>query len=565
MTNKPTDDYQDDFEQRQDYADDAAPQEPVTGNGEENLSEQDSWARDVEQGLADHELADPADEVDEYIDDAADADAPPAKSWSRFIMPAGFGVVAIVGGSLIWFNVVQPMMGGAVPEDPSLAQVVGTVPEAAIKQAQPLNIPEAPLAVGDSNSAASLTDLQALRAPSAESAAEAPPADAPTLDANFSSLPSAAGELPKATNDAALAVAPSAPFVPADTKSTEAPNTETQPKETQATETQPKENQATETQQSENQSGQTQAAEAPADIVAPNMAAIAAAEQAAKQAAAPVAAPAEAAPAPTAPAPTAAAAVAPAAAAGALANEALEGRFAELEGKLNDRSTQVGRLEKRLTEALDQLNALQSQNKVLQDQNTDLQKQLTQITSDKQDAPDVAPQVTRLSQELSAVRTQIRTLEQQADAPANAATDVKTQASNEPKAALETVTPKADDGAVNTQQKTAQSAAQPAAKPALKPVREFTQAEQKIHDRAMAKATPVGRDTQRTSSRKPPAKVEWSLRSVTRSTAFVAPANQPSQLRRVQIGDVLEGVGTVQAITQQDGRWVVIGSEGTVK
>lgn len=57
----------------------------------------------------------------------------------------------------------------------------------------------------------------------------------------------------------------------------------------------------------------------------------------------------------------------------------------------------------------------------------------------------------------------------------------------------------------------------------------------------------------------------WVLRAATPDEAWVATDANSPELRHVQIGDTLAGIGTVQAIHQNGDKWVLQGSSGTLQ
>jgi len=57
----------------------------------------------------------------------------------------------------------------------------------------------------------------------------------------------------------------------------------------------------------------------------------------------------------------------------------------------------------------------------------------------------------------------------------------------------------------------------------------------------------------------------WVLRAATPNEAWVSTDSTSKDLRHVQIGDELSGIGTIKAIHQNGDSWVVEGSEGTIQ
>lgn len=92
-----------------------------------------------------------------------------------------------------------------------------------------------------------------------------------------------------------------------------------------------------------------------------------------------------------------------------------------------------------------------------------------------------------------------------------------------------------------------------------------------------AQAWQAQRPTMREEPRSPKARAEaglstvpqagntWVLRAATPNMAWLSPRPGSAELRRVAIGDAVEGLGQIQAIRQEAGRWVVVGTEATVR
>ncbi len=57
----------------------------------------------------------------------------------------------------------------------------------------------------------------------------------------------------------------------------------------------------------------------------------------------------------------------------------------------------------------------------------------------------------------------------------------------------------------------------------------------------------------------------WVLRAVTADTAWVASPTAGDELKEVHVGDVVPGLGTIKAITNKSGHWVVVGSLRNLK
>ena len=63
----------------------------------------------------------------------------------------------------------------------------------------------------------------------------------------------------------------------------------------------------------------------------------------------------------------------------------------------------------------------------------------------------------------------------------------------------------------------------------------------------------------------PAGKNAWVLRAATPGMAWVSPAPSSAELRRVVVGDRLDGIGAVTAIRQDNGHWIVEGANGTIR
>lgn len=61
-----------------------------------------------------------------------------------------------------------------------------------------------------------------------------------------------------------------------------------------------------------------------------------------------------------------------------------------------------------------------------------------------------------------------------------------------------------------------------------------------------------------------PDKIEWSLRSVQPGIAWLSKKGE-NEMVRVEVGESVQGLGTIKSISMSDGFWVVKGSQGTVK
>lgn len=59
-------------------------------------------------------------------------------------------------------------------------------------------------------------------------------------------------------------------------------------------------------------------------------------------------------------------------------------------------------------------------------------------------------------------------------------------------------------------------------------------------------------------------KSQWYLRGAQPGRAWVAKPDSGSSMRMVRTGDSLDGVGTIQEISIQNGRWVIVGSSGRI-
>ncbi len=92
----------------------------------------------------------------------------------------------------------------------------------------------------------------------------------------------------------------------------------------------------------------------------------------------------------------------------------------------------------------------------------------------------------------------------------------------------------------------------------------------KAPTKTTAKTTTSSSTTSSTASATPqpkkvapkPKPVVWSMRSASPGNATLA--NQDGDLRRVEVGDTVPGLGRIESIAVQGGKWVVQGSKGSV-
>ncbi len=80
------------------------------------------------------------------------------------------------------------------------------------------------------------------------------------------------------------------------------------------------------------------------------------------------------------------------------------------------------------------------------------------------------------------------------------------------------------------------------------------------------KAQPVETTAKKSESEAPKpasAPASWRLRSAQPGKAVVSPKNS-DDMRTVEVGDSLSGIGRVQSVAQVNGRWVVQGSHGSI-
>jgi hypothetical protein len=75
--------------------------------------------------------------------------------------------------------------------------------------------------------------------------------------------------------------------------------------------------------------------------------------------------------------------------------------------------------------------------------------------------------------------------------------------------------------------------------------------------------SPKSRDLQ--GFNEAPAKPTWVLRAATPSMAWLSPRPGSADLKRVAPGDAVDGIGQVLEIKQEMGRWVVVGTTGTIR
>lgn len=69
----------------------------------------------------------------------------------------------------------------------------------------------------------------------------------------------------------------------------------------------------------------------------------------------------------------------------------------------------------------------------------------------------------------------------------------------------------------------------------------------------------------RSTVKTPASFTHWVLRAATPDEAWVATNETSPELRHVQVGDSLAGVGVVQAIRQNGNSWIIQGSQGTIQ
>jgi hypothetical protein len=79
-----------------------------------------------------------------------------------------------------------------------------------------------------------------------------------------------------------------------------------------------------------------------------------------------------------------------------------------------------------------------------------------------------------------------------------------------------------------------------------------------------AKSAPKKKRTKQASSHKETAG-KWILRAATPDSAWVAKGTGSAELRQIQIGDNVSGIGKVREIRQSGDGWTVIGTKGTIR
>lgn len=62
-----------------------------------------------------------------------------------------------------------------------------------------------------------------------------------------------------------------------------------------------------------------------------------------------------------------------------------------------------------------------------------------------------------------------------------------------------------------------------------------------------------------------PGQTHWVLRAATPTEAWVASDETSAELKHIQVGDTLSGIGSVQAIHQNGDSWIIEGSKGTIR
>lgn len=151
---------------------------------------------------------------------------------------------------------------------------------------------------------------------------------------------------------------------------------------------------------------------------------------------------------------------------------------------------------------------------VVEHQMSDVAKAVDALVAKQagQSSADLATQVTALEAQVKALQSELRDLR---SAPRTVG---KTEAKVEPKSDVTVVAPKAEKS-------------ERAAKPAVAPA---------------------------------PAKSNWVLRAAQAGEAWVSRGAQGS-LQSVKVGDSLPGIGRVTAISQRDGVWVVVGTNGSLR
>jgi hypothetical protein len=63
----------------------------------------------------------------------------------------------------------------------------------------------------------------------------------------------------------------------------------------------------------------------------------------------------------------------------------------------------------------------------------------------------------------------------------------------------------------------------------------------------------------------PPHSTRWVLRAAMPGQAWVSTTPTSRELKQLQVGDTLEGIGKITAIQQQGNNWVVQGTKGLIQ
>ena len=82
--------------------------------------------------------------------------------------------------------------------------------------------------------------------------------------------------------------------------------------------------------------------------------------------------------------------------------------------------------------------------------------------------------------------------------------------------------------------------------------------------KTVKKAAPVMSEKATTSKAAQQSNSHYRLLSVSNNAAWIAPSGS-NELRRVQVGDNVDGIGQVTSIKEQNGSWVVQGSKGRIQ
>ncbi|MBI1326511.1 MAG: hypothetical protein GC136_02605 [Alphaproteobacteria bacterium] len=150
--------------------------------------------------------------------------------------------------------------------------------------------------------------------------------------------------------------------------------------------------------------------------------------------------------------------------------------------------------------------------------------------------------------DMQAIRDTLARLEQRLNETANVAEQAKQQAASKP--AAKAAEPADDEPAPAPVKKAA-------SKPKPKPASETNTWDKPYNPNNAAPASP-------STGISGPATRGYELRSAQPDVAYISKSGSDT-LQAVRVGDNVPGIGTVKAITAQNGVWVVIGTQGTIR